>query len=149
MLTAASLEPVSDISLDTIVLSTSSFGGARLAEPCFRRRIADLDRSNPFLSLTHDVGLADGADVGNGQGAYEDERGDSNEGERLPWNWLSPDEIEANYAFGHKRDVWHAGVCFLRMLAGTDVVYRYANLEAVLDSGKPVRSALGRRWSSG
>jgi hypothetical protein len=35
------------------------------------------------------------------------------------------------------------------MLAGTDVVYRYANLEAVLESGKPVRCALGRRWSSG
>lgn len=119
-----------DISLDTIVLSTSSFGGARLAEPCFRRRIADLDRSNPFLSQTHNLGLAQGTDFGS-----EDERGDSNEGERLPWNWLSPDEIEAGYAFGHKRDVWHAGVCFLRMLAGTDVVYRYANLEAVLESG--------------
>lgn len=134
-----------DISLDTIVLSTSSFGGARLAEPCFRRRIADLDRSNPFLGQTHDIGLAHGEDLGHG--AREDELGDSNEGERLPWNWLSPDEIEAGYAFGHKRDVWHAGVCFLRMLAGTDVVYRYANLEAVLESGKSSAGDEGRRPS--
>lgn len=112
-----------DISLDTIVLSTTSFGGARLAEPFFRRRIVDLDRSNPFLPTSTFASSSPTV------------RGDSNEGERLPWNWLSPDEIDAGYAFGHKRDIWHTGICYLRMLVGTDVVYRYANLEAVLESG--------------
>lgn len=59
-------------------------------------------------------------------------------------NRLSPDEIEAGHTFTHKRDVWNAGVTFLRMLWGADVIYRYPDLEAILDSGQsnfPLRSS--------
>lgn len=64
----------SDICLDTVVLSSSS-GGARLSEPCYRKRIIDLDRSNPFLE-SEDLYLDDG------------EAGDEKEIESLPWNWF-------------------------------------------------------------
>jgi len=67
---------MSDVCLDTIVLSSSS-GGARLAEPCYRKRIIDLDRSNPFLQ--------NGDTYDGGPGGGED--GDEKEVESLPWNW--------------------------------------------------------------
>lgn len=40
---------------------------------------------------------------------------------RLGFDRLSPDEIEAGHTFTHKRDIWHSGVTFLRMLWGADV----------------------------
>ena len=62
--------------LDTVILSSSS-GGARLAEPCYRKRIIDLDRSNPFLEAGDQY--LDGGDAG--------DYGDEKDGEPLPWNW--------------------------------------------------------------
>lgn len=71
-----------EICLDTIILSSSS-GGARLAEPCYRRRVIDLDRSNPFL----DAALANmnGEDP---ELEAEMEVGDEKEAEILPFNWF-------------------------------------------------------------
>lgn len=86
-----------------------------------------MDRSNPFVQESlKDVDLDDG----------EVEMGDESEGEALPFNWLSPDELEASHSFTHKRDVFHAAVCFLRMILGSDVVYRYPDLATLLDSGR-------------
>lgn len=65
-----------DVCLDTVILSSSS-GGARLAEPCYRKRIIDLDRSNPFLEAGDQY--MDGGDAA--------EYGDEKDGEPLPWNW--------------------------------------------------------------
>ncbi|CED82329.1 eIF-2alpha kinase GCN2 [Phaffia rhodozyma] len=110
-----------DICLETVILSCRS-GDARLSEPCYRRRIIDMDRSNPFSDAPS---LID-------EEIYE--IGDQGSGRDLPWNWLSPDEIEAGHAFNHKRDVWHATVTFLRMMCGADVVYKYPNLQALIAS---------------
>ena len=49
---------------------------------------------------------------------------------------LSPDELDAGHAFTHKRDIWHLGVTVLRMLWGSDVIYRYPDLEAILSTGQ-------------
>lgn len=85
-----------------------------------------MDRSNPFIQESlKDVDLDDA----------ELEMGDESEGELLPYNWLSPDELEAGHTFTSKRDVWHAALCFLRMTFGSDAVYRYPDLESLLDSG--------------
>jgi hypothetical protein len=151
---------VVEICLDTIILSSSN-GGARLAEPCYRRRAMDMERSNPFLDALHIDPDLDS----------EMEAGDEHEGETLPFNWLaftlplhltlvrvrstaglthlfiiiiiifsplrlSPDEIESSHSFTPQRDVWHLGVTFLRMIYGSDVVFRYPDLQAVLSSGK-------------
>lgn len=63
-----------DVSLDTVILSSSS-GGARLAEPCYRKRVIDMDRSNPFLD---EVAMSAPPEI---------EIGDEGEAEPLPWNW--------------------------------------------------------------
>lgn len=58
---------------------------------------------------------------------------------RPPLHRLSPEEIESSHSFTPQRDVWHLGVTFLRMIYGSDVVFRYPDLQTVLNSGnKPI-----------
>lgn len=72
---AVHLSPVyTDICLETVILSCTS-GDARLSEPCYRRRIIDMDRSNPFTDVPS---LID-------EEIYE--IGDQGDGKDLPWNW--------------------------------------------------------------
>lgn len=117
------------LSLHTIGLSSRvKSGQSRLLKVMmtgYYVKLLDLHRSNPFGPSSLPVA-------------------DSN---NLPESWLAKDVHDSTFIYTKARDIHYAGVIFLQMLLGRDVVERFPDAQAALISS-PISSAIQRIASS-
>ncbi|WWC92548.1 uncharacterized protein L201_007507 [Kwoniella dendrophila CBS 6074] len=95
------------IDLDFTLISTGVNGerSVKLAGTGYARRIIDMHRSNNFLR---------------------------SKTETTPEEWISPEERDSPHSYSKQRDIWHAGLLLLQLMAGPEILRKYHSLHSVL-----------------
>ena len=87
-----------DLTVNNVLVTKT--GSVQLSNVSYHMRLLDLHKSHPF-----------------GPEVFE---------ETLPEAWRAPEAISAPHTYTRKRDIWMAGVLFLQMTMGLDIVDRSA-----------------------
>lgn len=44
--------------------------------------------------------------------------------------------MDAPYAYSHERDIWYAGLCFVQLLYGPNILLEHRSLGSIIDNGE-------------